>query len=195
MHGAAGPVAVQLRHLQRLEHDALAGESRIAVHEHGQHRGACHALGELLLPRAGHALHHRIDGLEMARVARQFEAHLLAGEGRVVGDRAEVVLHVARALRHVRVEVALELPEDARERLAQNVREHVEAAAVRHAQHRLVDTLLGPALQQRVEHGDERLAALEREALVADEARVQEALEGLGLDELVEDPQHVLARQ
>ena len=41
-------------------------------------------------------------------------------------------------------------------------------------------------VQDPVEQRDQRLAALEREALVADVLRVQEALEALGLDHLLE---------
>ena len=42
-------------------------------------------------------------------------------------------------------------------------------------------------VEHAVEERDERLAALEREALVADVLRVQEALEALGLDQLLQD--------
>ena len=72
-------------------------------------------------------------GLEMARVAGEGEAHRAAARRLVAALGAEVVLHVARALGRVGVELALELPEDLPVGLADHVGEHVQAAAVRHA--------------------------------------------------------------
>ena len=57
----------------------------------------------------------------------------------VLAGRAEVVLHVAGALDGVGVDVALELPEDLVVALAHDVGEHVEPAAVGHAEHHAVE--------------------------------------------------------
>jgi hypothetical protein len=103
-----------------------------------------------------------------------------------------VVLHVARALVRARV-VALELGEDLRDRFADGVGEHVESPAVRHPDHDLAQALHRRVVEDAVEQRDQRLAALEREALVADVLRVQEALEALGLDHLLEHA--LLARE
>ena len=84
---------------------------------------------------------------------------------------------------------ALELAEDLTVGLAGDVGEHVEAAAVGHADRDLVEAGLGGALQDLVEQRDERLAALEAEALLADVLGLQERLERLGLVELAEDAQ------
>src|SRR5690606_4572033 len=108
---------------------------------------------------------------------------------------AEVVLHVARALHALRVEVALELREDLRVALAGDVGHHVETAAVGHADADLVEAVLRRLRQDRVEQRDERLAALEREALLPDELRLQERLERLGGVEAAQDAQLVLARR
>src|SRR3546814_19254463 len=55
-------------------------------------------------------------------------------------SRAEVVLDVAGALDLIRMGgVALEFGEDGRERLAYDVGEHVEPAAMGHAEHDLLD--------------------------------------------------------
>ena len=78
-------------------------------------------------------------------------------------------------------EVLGELLEDQLERFAQDAGEHVEAAAVGHAHDDLVDAGLRAVLDDGVERGDERLAALERETLLADVFGVQEMLEELGL--------------
>ncbi len=91
------------------------------------------------------------------------------------------------------IEVALELAEDLAVGLADDVGQHVQASAVRHADDRLVDAALGRLLAQLVEEHDRRLAALEGEPLLADELRLQEGLEDLRLVELVEDPQVLLA--
>ena len=104
-----------------------------------------------------------------------------------VAGRADVVLHVAGALRHVRVELALELAEDLRVRLADDVGEHVEPAAVRHAHHDFVHAVVGRRVEQEREHRDQRLRAFEAEALLAEELRVQEPLERLGRVEPAED--------
>ena len=116
----------------------------------------------------------------MARVRGERDADRRARGGGELAGRADVVLHVARALRHVRVELAFELAEDLRVRLADDVGEHVEAAAVRHAHHDLLHAGVGRAVDQEVEHRDQRLGAFEAEALLAEELRVQEALERLG---------------
>ncbi len=139
VHGAAGAVAAQLGQVQRLGHDALAGEGRVTVDEHGQHGEAVLGLVEDVLLGADHALGHRVDALQVAGVGDQAGLDLPAGRGGERAVRAQVVLHVAGALGGLRVEVALELLEDLPVGLADDVGEHVEPAAVRHADHGLVE--------------------------------------------------------
>ena len=123
----------------------------------------------------------------MARVRGEAHRDRLAGVRLVGAGGAEVVLHVAGALIGARV-VPLELREDLREGLAHGVGEDVEAPAVGHAHHHLAHPLLGGVAQDPVEERDERLSALEREALVPDVAGVEEALEALRLHQLLEHP-------
>ena len=79
---------------------------------------------------------------------------------------------------HQRVVVlAFELAEQVLGHLAQRVDQHVQAAAVRHADHQFLHAGLARALQQVVEHRDEGFAAFQREALLPDVAGVQVALE------------------
>ena len=59
--------------------------------------------------------------------------------------------------------------------------------------HDLVELVLGGARQDAVEQRDDRLAALEREALLADELGLQEGLERLGGVEPAQDAQLLLA--
>ena len=111
----------------------------------------------------------------------------------VVTVRAEVVLHVAGAVRGLRVHVAVELTEDLAVALADDVRQDVQPAAVRHADHDLVETSLRRLVKQAVEQRDQRLAAFERESLLADVLRLQERLERLGDVEPVQDVELLLA--
>ncbi len=74
VHGAAGAVAAQLRQVQRLGYDALAGEGRVTVDEHGQNGEAVLRLVEDVLLGADDALGHRVDALQVAGVGDQAEA-------------------------------------------------------------------------------------------------------------------------
>jgi hypothetical protein len=184
--GAARAVAVELGEVHRLRHDPLPREGGVAVQEQGQDVGVL-AVPDRVLPGPGHSLDHGVHGLEVARVRGEVHRDPLP-RVRDVGPRGpEVVLHVARALVGGRVAL-LELGEDLGERLADGVGEDVQAAPVGHAHHDLAHPDDGGVGEEAVEEGDERLPALEGEALVADVAGVEEPLEALGGDELLEDP-------
>ena len=192
VHGAAGAVAAQLREVERLGDDSLAGERRVAVQQQRKDREGL-ALVEDVLLRAGDALQDGVDGLEVARVRGERHLDVLAGAGREVALGAEVVLHVAGALDRARVDVALELAEDLVVGLADDVGQHVEPAAVGHADGDLVEPGLRCGLADLVDDGHGGLAALEGEPLLADELGLEERLERLGLVELLQDPQLLLA--
>ncbi len=107
----------------------------------------------------------------MARVRRHRDDHLL---GQAVGPRldarAGVVLHVAhpaevdaQAVGENRI---LELGEDLRVRLLQDVREHVEAAAMRHRDHDVLHAALGGVVHDLVEDRDHHVEALDRESVL-----------------------------
>ena len=194
MDRAAGAVAAQLRQVERLGDDSLAGERGVAVHEHGQH-GVGRALVEAVLLGAGDALEHGVDDLEVRRVGRDRDLDLVAVAGGELALDAEVVLDVAGALDGAGVDVALELAEDLAGTLAGDVDQHVEAAAVGHADADLVELVGRGGLADLVEERDRGLAALEAETLLADELGLQERLEGLGLVELLQDAQLLLARR
>ena len=106
-----------------------------------------------------------------------------------------MVLDVARALARERQQHALELAEDLLVGLAQDVGEHVQPTTVSHADHDLLDALLGRALDRLRQRGDQGVRPLEREALVADVLRVQEALEVLGPVQPLQDLEDALARE
>ena len=149
VHGAAGAVAAQLREVERLGDDALAGERRVTVHQHGQHGEVLAGEVEAVLLGAHDALEHRVDRLEVRGVRGEVDLGrpaALGGEGAL---GAEVVLHVAGALHRAGVLLALELAEDLAVGLARDVGEHVEATAVRHPDADLVEVVLGGAARGR----------------------------------------------
>ena len=180
VHGAAGPVPAQQRQVQRLGDHALPGERGVAVDEHGQHGEAGLALVDDVLPGPDHALEHRVDRFQVARVGHQRGLDLGAVGGAEGPLRAEVILDVAGALGAARVQVALELLEDLRVGLADDVGQHVQPAAVGHADDGLVHVRLGRLGEHRVDQRDQGLGALEGEPALADELGLQEHLERLG---------------
>src|ERR1700760_3632270 len=78
-------------------------------------------------------------------------------------------------------------------RLAHPRGQHVETAAMRHADDDLFDAKRAAALDDLLQRRDHRLAAVEAEALGAGELQVAELLETLGLNQLVEDRALALA--
>ena len=190
---AARAVAAQLRHLHGLEDDALGRHRRIAVDEDRQGGEGADRLAVLL--GAHDALEHAVDGLEVRWVRGERDGHLVSVVGGERALGAEVVLHVARAVEGLAVLSALEFAEHLSVRLAGDVGEHVQPTAVGHADGHLVEALLRRALQDLVEQGDHRLAALEAESLLAHVLRLQEGLEGLGLVELAEDAHLLVVRR
>ena len=159
--GAAGEERPRLRELQRLHDHALAGEGRVAVDQDGQHTRAS-GVAAALLTRAHRAFDDGIHDLEVRGIERQRHVHITAGRTQVRRE-ALVVLHVARAL-HVRgVVLAFEFVEQHRGGLAEHVDQHVEAAAMGHADDALFDAPLSASLDQVVHQRDQRIAAFERE--------------------------------
>src|SRR5436190_7525550 len=191
VHRAAGAVAVELGEPESLGHHTLAGEGRVAVHENG-HDARVLGVVQVLLLGAHHALDDRIDCLEMARVGGEREVDLPPRARGVVARVAEVILDVAVPGRLLGEETPLELRDDHLVVLAEHVGEHVDPPAVRHAEDHLLDAERARVLDQRVEEGDERVAALEREALGGRVADLEELLEALGGEQAVEDDEPVL---
>src|SRR5262245_45230561 len=82
---------------------------------------------------------------------------------------------------------APELVEDRPIGLGHDIGENVETPAMRHADHDLADAELAAALDDLLERRHHRLAAIETEALGAGVFHVEEALERLGLDQLLQN--------
>jgi hypothetical protein len=81
----------------------------------------------------------------------------------------------------------VELVEDLPVGLAQDIGEDVEPAAVGHAEHDVLHAEMAAALNDLLQGRDHGLAAVEPEALGAEEFEPAEFFEDLGLDQLVED--------
>ena len=187
---AAGRVALQTEQVERLGDDPLAREGRVPVDEERERHGrVVLELGRVAprLKRAGRPLDHRIDGLEVARVGGEPDMHL-AVRRRADALRAVVVLHVARAALGVvrdRLELplALELLEDHLVGTAERVGDHVQPAAVGHAEHDVLGAAARGQLERLVEHRDDHLEPLDRELLLAQERPAQVALEAFRVGE------------
>src|SRR2546423_6623201 len=80
-----------------------------------------------------------------------------------------MIFHVALVRREVRVNTPLEGREDSFGEVADDVREDVQASAVRHAERDVFDALLGGALDELIEEPDDRLAAFQRETFRSEE--------------------------
>ncbi len=152
VHRAAGAVAAQRLQVERLGHDALAGEGRVAVDEDGHRRARVvvrrRRSWRSVWQRAGEALGDGVDLLEVARVGRELDAHRAAVARGVGALGAQVVLDVAGGLAGVLVarlecHVALELGEDRLGRAPDHAGDEGEPAAVGHADHDVVGALVG----------------------------------------------------
>ena len=146
------------------------------------------ASSELVLLGARLAEHDRVGGFEMRRVRRQRQMHLLAVE-LAVGRGAEVVFHVAGALHFGRVRAAaLEFVEELAIGLAPS---HWRARSA--ARDALMPSTISftpswpPRLMICSSAGIVDFAAVEAEALGAEEAHAGEFLEAFGFDQLVQD--------
>ena len=195
MHRAADAMTAQARQAEAFGDHALAGKGGIAMQQQRHHLSplgqrddvAFEDLRHLVLLGAGLAHDHRIDDFEMRRVGRQRQMHLVAVELAVRGS-TEMVLHVARAFDVVRGGgAALELVEHRAVRLAHDVGQHVQTAAMGHAEDDFLEAFLAAALDDLLERRDQRFAAVEAEALGALVLDVDELLEAFGLDQLLQD--------
>ena len=137
--GVEGP---RLRQLQGFRDDTLTGKCGVAMNLDGQHPGTGRVAAPFL---AGphRAFDHRVDDFEMRWIEGQRHMHV-AGRRLQVRGEALVVLHVAGALLVGHVVLAFELGEDVRRRLAQQIHQHIEAAAVGHADDHFLHAAAAP---------------------------------------------------
>ena len=185
--GAAGAVAHQLRHRQRLIDQALAGEGGIAMQQDAHDRGALSGIARFVLPGADLADHHRVHRFEVAGVGLQREMDLPSID-LDIGAGAQMVFHIARAMHVIGIgRAAFEFGEDLGVGLLDHIHEHVEPAAMGHADGDLIGAELGGGFDDRLHGGDGGFAAFKAESLGADIFAGAEGLEALGLGQLGED--------
>ena len=187
---AAGAVALEAREGEAFSYDALPREGRIAMQQQGHLRRPVELallarFRELLSART--AKHDRVHSFKVRGVGTHGEVDRIAVK-LAVRRGAEVVFHIPRAERTGALRgAALELMEDLVIALAHHGGEHVQAAAVRHADDDLVDAERAAALDDLLQRRHGGFAAIETEAFGAREALVQEALKGFRFDQLAED--------
>src|SRR6266850_4960871 len=105
-----------------------------------------------------------------------------------------MVFDVAGTFDRVRIgRAALEFVKQRAVRLAHDLGQHVEPAAMRHAQNDFLHAEIATALDDLLERRDQRFSAVEAEALGAGELEVAEFLKAFGLDQLVQDRATALA--
>jgi hypothetical protein len=105
-----------------------------------------------------------------------------------IGRGSKVVLDIAGALEVIGIgRSALELREDRGKRLLHQVREHVEASTMGHADYDVLDPGLRRPAHHHLQGRYNRLASIEPEALGALELLVEKSLEDLTRGDSFED--------
>ena len=155
----------KLAHVEHFLHDALAGERGVAVDDDG-HAALALRVADAVLLRADAALHDRADEFQVARIEAQRQVNLAVRARDPIGAVAEVVLHVAAAVMQFGIDVG-ELAEDLLRALAHDVGQHVQPAAVGHAEHDFLHAVFGRALDRHIQQRNQALAPFERKALRA----------------------------
>jgi hypothetical protein len=186
MHRAARTVTTRLGEVEHFLIDALPGHGRIAMDQHRQDLLPA-AVATTCLAGIDGPCDHGIDDLKVRRVERQRQV-ARAARGHDVGRIAKMVFDVTRA--EILRLLAFELVEQHGRRLAQRIDQHVQAATVRHADDDIVNAAAaGDVRITSSSDDDQRFAAFERKALLADVARVQVTLERLGGRQALEQAQ------
>lgn len=130
MDGAVRRVVRQFGQMHRLEDDALAAESGIAVNQNG-HDSFALAVAAVELLGARFTLDNRIAGLQMRRIGHDGQAHVLVGDTVQAFDvRAQVVFHVAGTV--VGRLQAGELREDVVQRLTAYIGQCIQPSTMWH---------------------------------------------------------------
>ena len=140
VHRAAGAVAVQLRHVERFRHDPLARESRVAVNEQRQNFPPMLGIAADALPGARVPSTTGSTASRWLGIRRQANLNLRAGSRAsgscdIRGDisrrrRPRPAPECSSSLNSVKITLSDFL---------QEIREHIEPAAMRHAHANFLD--------------------------------------------------------
>src|SRR5262249_39356834 len=187
MDRAPGLISFEPGEAKTFGDDALTRESRIAMNEERQNFRAFHDIMQLVLFGAHLAENNRIDDLKVGWVCGQRKMDSIAVEV-PVGGGAKMIFDVARAFDIIRRKgAALEFVENGPMRLAHDLGENIQASAVGHAEHNVLDAQGATALDDLFERRNHRFAAVESKALGAGIFDVNKSLKPLRLDELIEN--------
>ena len=185
VNGAADGVACEIRVVDGLGQNTLACEGGVAVNEERQEfLCSIGASAVVLGARAAHG--HRIDGFKMARVGNEVDVNLRAALGRVLAGGADVIFDVSAAEYAARIDV-FKLSKNFFGLTLGDVNDHVEAPAVAHAEDEFLRAELTGGVEKLVHQGKKRRVAFEREAFVAEIARLKDLLKQFGPDQVVEN--------
>ena len=123
---------------------------------------------------------HRPHELQVRWVGRERQANRISRFGDVIAAVAAVILHIAAAGNEILRPRFGKLGEDLVVRLVQDVHQHVEPAAVGHADGELLHIVDRPLLDDLIEQRDDRLTTIDAEPLRPGIAGVNEVLERIG---------------
>src|SRR5258708_26839609 len=194
VNGAADGVGLEIREIQRFRPNALARESRVAMHNDGNDfvqsfprtvdvRSA-QAVASLFRAHPAHG--DRIHRLQMARIRNEMDADLFAGARDVSARRAHVIFHVARTQYAAWIDV-FKTSDHLMRRLARRVDHYVQAAAVTHAHCGFEPAMFARGLEHVVQERNQCDDTFEREALGATLARLQNLFEKIGANQTLKD--------
>ena len=157
MHRAAGTVTARLRQIQRFHHHALTGKCGIAMHQDRQHLRTI-LVTATLHARLDRTFDHRIDDFEVGWVKCQRQVHRTAG-GRDIARETLVILDVAS--RQIIAVLAFEFFKQVLRCFAQRIDQHVQTAAMRHADHDFLHAAHTGTLDGFIHRGDKAFAAFQ----------------------------------
>ena len=167
MDRSADGIAACLRHIEQLRHHALASKRGVAVDQNRYHDGAF-GITPTNLARTYGSGDHRIDDFQMRRVKAQRQMHRTACSFNV-GRKAQVILHVTRMSGVITiVMLTFKRVKQRFWRLADGIDQHIQAPAMRHADHNIFHARSTRALHQLIHKRNHAVAAFQRKALLAD---------------------------
>src|SRR5205807_3517818 len=152
--------------------DPLSRKGRVAMNKKRQNFPAMFGVVTNALARACRSLDNWIDRFKMAWIGRKPDFNFSAGTKFPHRAITEMVLHIAIPRDQIGNIVFGEFSEDHVERFLQEVREHVETAAVRHPHANLLDAGARAFVQNSIENHHQRFSALERKTLLPDVMRM-----------------------
>ena len=130
----------------------------------------------------------------MRRVRHQFQVHSLVAGCADFAAKAHVVFNVTTAHGLVYSAGTFKLTEDLLIGFAHDIRQHVEAAAVRHTDHHFFHAFFGRLIDDGIQSRNGRFPAFERETFLSHIFCVQEFFKHHGLVDLFQDTFFLIQR-